>query len=98
MMVVENVETAPQSSLERLEAVASTTDGYKLAEMDLMQRGFGELDGSAQTGNTTTIFRNIKLNVTDFLGRKLKSLRVESGERDYNQAQNLRKPMQERLV
>ena len=98
MMVVENLETAPQSSLERLEAVASTTDGYKLAEMDLMQRGFGELDGSAQTGNTTTIFRNIKLNVTDFLGRKLKSLRVESGERDYNQAQNLRQPMQERLV
>jgi ATP-dependent DNA helicase RecG len=34
----------------RLEAVASTADGFRLAELDLAARGFGDLFGARQTG------------------------------------------------
>jgi ATP-dependent DNA helicase RecG len=34
----------------RLEALASTEDGFRLAELDLEARGFGELFGTRQTG------------------------------------------------
>lgn len=38
------------SSRERLEAVASTTDGFALAELDLEQRREGDVLGAAQSG------------------------------------------------
>ena len=34
----------------RLDAIASTTDGFKLAEQDFALRGFGEIFGSRQSG------------------------------------------------
>ena len=37
-------------ALERLEAVASTTDGFKLALVDLRHRGEGQLFGARQSG------------------------------------------------
>ena len=37
-------------SLARLEAFTKTQDGFELAELDLKQRGFGELYGSEQSG------------------------------------------------
>jgi ATP-dependent DNA helicase RecG len=38
------------SSRERLDAVASTTDGFKLAELDLEQRREGDILGREQSG------------------------------------------------
>jgi ATP-dependent DNA helicase RecG len=67
-MIVNDLAQTPQSALDRLNAVAATTDGYELAEMDLQQRGFGELEGSAQSGETKTVFRRIKLGAKDFSG------------------------------
>lgn len=98
MMVVEDKESTPASSLERLEAVASTNDGYRLAELDLVQRGFGELDGSAQSGNASTVFRNIKLGAADFMAKKLKTIQTEPGTRNYNSAEVVHAPRQERLI
>lgn len=98
MMVVEDISTTPPQSLERLECVAKTSDGYKLAEMDLLQRGFGDLDGSAQSGSSSTIFRNIKLTAGDFLARKLKTVAPPESHRDYNQAEVAHTPRQERLI
>lgn len=98
MMVVEDLATTPESSLERLQAVADTNDGYKLAEMDLVQRGFGDLDGSSQSGASSTIFRNIKLTASDFLARKLKTIAPVESTRDYNQAESVHTPRQERLL
>lgn len=60
MMVVEDAEQVPADAMQRLQSVA-TTDGYELAEIDLLQRGFGEVDGQAQTGQSRTLFRLIKL-------------------------------------
>lgn len=47
-------------SLLRLEAVASTNDGYELSELDMNLRGFGDLSlaGAKQHGNATSVFFN----------------------------------------
>lgn len=98
MMVVQDINTTPPQSLERLGSVAKTSDGYKLAEMDLLQRGFGDLDGSAQSGSSSTIFRNVKLTAGDFLARKLKAVEHQESRRDYNRAVVAHTPRQERLI
>jgi ATP-dependent DNA helicase RecG len=46
--VTEAVEGSP--ARERLDAVASTTDGFKLAELDLEQRHEGDVLGATQSG------------------------------------------------
>lgn len=38
------------ASMERLDAVAATTDGFRLAELDLVQRREGDVLGDAQSG------------------------------------------------
>jgi ATP-dependent DNA helicase RecG len=48
LLVTEAVEGTP--ARERLDAVASTTDGFRLAEIDLEQRREGDVLGSAQSG------------------------------------------------
>ncbi|MEU8068383.1 ATP-dependent DNA helicase RecG [Micromonospora sp. NPDC049151] len=48
LLVTEAVEGS--SARERLDAVASTTDGFKLAELDLEQRREGDVLGATQSG------------------------------------------------
>ena len=43
-------EEGTAMALERLEAVAGTTDGFELATVDLRQRGEGQLFGARQSG------------------------------------------------
>ena len=57
------------SARERLEAVASTTDGFKLSEIDLEQRREGDVLGASQSGRQThlrllSLLRDAKL-ITD---------------------------------
>ncbi|GIJ28361.1 ATP-dependent DNA helicase RecG [Micromonospora qiuiae] len=49
LLVTEAAEGS--SARERLDAVASTTDGFKLAELDLEQRREGDVLGAAQSGH-----------------------------------------------
>ena len=51
------VTEAPQGSLarERVEAVAATTDGFALAEVDLDLRGEGDVLGDAQSGARSSL-------------------------------------------
>lgn len=70
-------EGTANETLQRLDAVAETIDGYELAERDLLLRGFGDFTGMDQTGAAKTIFRMSKLKVEDFMARKLKTLMVE---------------------
>ena len=73
IMMVDDLEKLPPETLGRLEAVQSTTDGYTLAELDLVQRGFGDLDGADQSGATETVFKLVRLRPEDFLRHKLAS-------------------------
>ena len=40
---------------ERLDAVASTTDGFELSRIDLAQRREGDILGAAQSGSKSTL-------------------------------------------
>jgi ATP-dependent DNA helicase RecG len=67
LFVTEAVEAS--SARERLEAVASTTDGFKLSEIDLEQRREGDVLGASQSGKHShlrllSLLRDAKL-ITD---------------------------------
>ncbi|WP_114906171.1 ATP-dependent DNA helicase RecG [Ornithinimicrobium murale] len=53
-------QAAESQSLERLEAVASTTDGFELARLDLAQRREGDVLGASQSGARSSL-RLLKL-------------------------------------
>jgi len=53
LLVTESLEGTP--ARERLDAVASTTDGFKLAELDLEQRREGDVLGSNQSGRRKSL-------------------------------------------
>jgi ATP-dependent DNA helicase RecG len=42
-------------SVRRLEAVASTSDGFRLAQLDLEQRGEGDVLGVSQSGGRSSL-------------------------------------------
>ena len=46
---------AESPAAERLKAVASTTDGFKLSEIDLQQRREGDILGAAQSGRRSSL-------------------------------------------
>ena len=67
LLVTESVEGT--AARERLEAVASTTDGFKLSEIDLEQRREGDVLGASQSGRHShlrllSLLRDAKL-ITD---------------------------------
>ncbi len=43
-------EPVTDDALDRMDAIASTNDGFKIAEMDLVIRGMGEFFGTKQSG------------------------------------------------
>lgn len=45
------------SDYARLQAFSEETDDLKLAEMDFIDRGWGQIQGTAQSGNNSTFFR-----------------------------------------
>jgi len=52
-----------QKIRERLAILVRHNDGFKIAEEDMMQRGFGDLSklGSRQSGDSSSIFMNLKI-------------------------------------
>ena len=76
-MMVESAADLPEETMARLQAVADCQNGYELAERDLVLRGFGDLEGDAQSGATDSVFRLVKLRPEDFLRRKLSTMAVQ---------------------
>ena len=67
IMMVNSIDELPDATLERLDVVAGTTDGFKIAEKDMLLRGFGSISDQSQSGATRAIFQLIKLTARDFL-------------------------------
>jgi ATP-dependent DNA helicase RecG len=67
-MLFSTEEDPGPDARERLEAMVDTTDGFKLAEVDLEMRGEGEAWGTLQSG-TNTMLRVAKLTDRDILTR-----------------------------
>jgi ATP-dependent DNA helicase RecG len=47
----------------RLEAFCETTDGFKIAELDLKERGMGELAGARQSGGVPLRYANLETDL-----------------------------------
>lgn len=52
-----------KETIERLKIVRDNLDGFKIAELDMYQRGFGDLtaESGKQSGNIESLFYNIKV-------------------------------------
>jgi ATP-dependent DNA helicase RecG len=66
-------ETQDVEALARLDFLAATGDGFRIAEEDLRRRGAGDLQGTRQTGVPDLRFADL----TMYLGH-LESARVEA--------------------
>ena len=58
ILLSESPEAAP-----RLQAFCETTDGFKIAELDLHERGMGELTGARQSGGVPLRYANLETDV-----------------------------------
>jgi ATP-dependent DNA helicase RecG len=52
--------TDEASAAERLRRFARTTDGFRIAELDLKERGMGELAGTRQAGGFNLRFADLE--------------------------------------
>lgn len=71
LLVTEALEGTP--ARVRLDAVASTVDGFKLAELDLEQRREGDVLGAAQSGNKSHVRLLSLLRDRDLIGEARES-------------------------
>ncbi|MDG4767237.1 ATP-dependent DNA helicase RecG [Solwaraspora sp. WMMD406] len=67
LLVTEAVEGSP--ARERLDAVASTTDGFRLAELDLEQRREGDVLGATQSGRRSHLRLLSLLRDSELIGQ-----------------------------
>ncbi len=72
VMMVKDMSALDGKTFERLDAVRTENDGYKLAERDLELRGFGQLDGEDQTGAAEGVFRLLKVSARDHIEDRLR--------------------------
>ena len=58
ILLSDSPEAAP-----RLQALCETTDGFKIAELDLHERGMGELTGARQSGGVPLRYANLETDL-----------------------------------
>jgi ATP-dependent DNA helicase RecG len=56
-----------KTDVERLEVLATTTDGFEIAEADMRLRGFGEFAGTAQAGVATNLLGDVQADFSLYL-------------------------------
>lgn len=85
VMMVNSLDSIPETTLTRLDTVAETTNGFKLSEQDMIQRGFGSIKDQSQSGTTQAVFRLLRLTAKDFM-------EIEEADR-----QEMRRSISERI-
>jgi ATP-dependent DNA helicase RecG len=80
---------------DRLRRFARTTDGFKIAELDLQERGMGELAGARQSGGIALRFTNLERDADLVVAAR----RAAQGviERDANLTQVPNEPLRRRI-
>ena len=58
ILLSDSPEAAP-----RLQSFCETTDGFKIAELDLQERGMGELTGARQSGGIALRYANLETDL-----------------------------------
>ena len=83
IMAPECWEELDAPTQKRLNTIAECSDGYELAERDLAERGFGDIDGVAQTGDSNMVFRG-RLRMRDCLQNEASEILrlAETAQRD----------------
>lgn len=81
VMLVDDLENLGEEARARLQTVCDVNNGFDLSEMDLIQRGFGDVDGAQQSGASETVFRLVKLSPEDFLLNRLRTLDTRAPSR-----------------
>lgn len=80
-MMVNDLQDLDDKTFQRLKAIEQCTDGYELAEKDLVLRGFGDMSGENQSGASETVFKLVNLRPEDFLRKKLSEMSIR--KQDY---------------
>lgn len=65
-LLVSDISKLADDTRQRLKTVITISDGFKLAEADMRQRGIGDITGEVQSGNVLTPVRLLRLSLADF--------------------------------
>jgi ATP-dependent DNA helicase RecG len=81
---------------ERLKLFASTEDGFRIAEYDMKQRGYGDLFGARQTGLPDFRFADLEKDIT-LMGRaQLEARRIVDADPELERHPQLRRVLEDR--
>lgn len=83
-------ETKSEKSLDRLHALSTAKNGFELAEIDMMQRGTGELSGARQWGMSDVAMEALK-NVKMVEAARTEATRLISEDASLSQYPELKK-------
>ncbi|HPA71667.1 MAG TPA: helicase-related protein, partial [Spirochaetota bacterium] len=73
----------PDDARRRLETLASTDDGFAIAEEDLLQRGAGEITGTRQHGYTDLEFSDLGRDLDLIVASRQEAGDIVAGMKDF---------------
>ncbi len=87
---------AQKETLNRLENFTKTTDGFELAELDLKQRGFGEIYGSSQSGWNFKYFSPAYTSLIE--PARKEALKILKGDLELNNYPLLKEKIKDKVI
>ncbi len=70
-LMVEDLAGLSVETRGRLDALTRISNGFELAAHDMVSRGTGEFEGTAQSGSTTSVFKLIPIRPRDLLENRI---------------------------
>lgn len=79
-LMVEDLTALSTETRDRLEAMTRISNGFDLAAHDMVNRGTGDFEGTAQSGTTSSVFKLIPIRPRDLLENRIDLSVVDQGE------------------
>ncbi len=89
-------ETENPQTMQRLEGFTKTNDGFALAELDLKQRGFGQIYGSSQSGWDFKFFSPAYVSLIE--PAKKEALKLLQNDPELEKYPELREKIKDKVV